>query len=362
VAIELTRLRVPMVSAHHSAVTSAELRDSVLVRVTAADGVEGLGECPTLAQAGYVTETTDAAWSALTGGLAASALAGSTSAVHAAPAASAALADALLDCDLRRRGVSLAAHLSDTVGCAARPSVNWTAVLASAGGDLDSLRAAAEQAVADGATMLKAKVDGREHLESTAAVLEHAGAAGVALDANGSLRDVDWAVVDELGLEYLEQPLPAGTPWPELAAAEAGCRTPLALDESLVSLDALADAIRARALSVANIKPARIGGVLAAGRAAAMCRGAGLACFVGGMFELGPGRATALAVAGLECCTLPTDLGPSRRYFTHDVAEPLETDTTGAVCVPNGIGCGRTLLEDRVEQYLVDRVVIGRAG
>ena len=356
------RVRVPLVSAHRSAVASEEFRDSILVCATARDGVQGLAECPTLQQAGYVTETTDAAWAALTGGLAASAVAGSTPAVQAAPAASAALADALLDCDLRRRGVSLAGHLAETVGCPALPSVQWTAVLASAGEGSDSLRIAAEQAVTDGATMLKAKVDGPEHLEETVSTLKQVGAAGVALDANGSLRGGDLALVDDLGLAYLEQPFPAGTPWPELAAAEATCRTPLALDESLVSLDSLADAVRAKALSVASIKPARMGGALAAARAAALCRRAGLDCFVGGMFELAPGRATALAVAGLECCTLPTDLGPSHRYFTHDVAEPLRTETSGAMRVPDGPGCGQTLLGERVDRYLVDRVVIGRSG
>jgi O-succinylbenzoate synthase len=94
-------------------------------------------------------------------------------------------------------------------------------------------------------------------------------------------------------------------------------------------------------MDVASVKPARIGGVLAAARAASRCAGAGVPCFVGGMFELGIGRAAALAVASLDACDLPTDLGPSHRYVADDVCEPLRTDGSGAVVVPSGAGFGR---------------------
>ena len=358
-AVDLMRVSVPMATGHHSAVASQVVRESVLVRVVGVDGAEGVAECPTLSQSGYVTESTDEAWAALTGGMAAAWLAGMTPPAHAAPAAAAAMSDAVLDLGLRRGGVSLHDHLAELVGTGVRRALRWTAVLAVGGGDPAALTAAGAAALGEGASMLKAKADGVMDLELKVAALRDCGAAAVAIDANGTLDEGDLHRIDGLGLSYVEQPLPAGLPWQRIAEAASGCSTPLALDESLVSPDSVADALRAGAMQVANIKPARVGGVVAAARCAALCAAAGVECFVGGMFELGLGRAAAVSVAALESFTMPTDLAPSHRYFATDICDPIGTDAGGMVEVPHGPGCGRELRGDRVEQFVVDRVRIG---
>lgn len=348
--------------AHRSAVADQDMRESILLRVRSVDGEVGSAECPTLSGDGYVTESTASAWAALTGELAHAVLAGTLPRSHAAPAASAALADATLDMDLRRAGVPLARHLAELTELPVRSSVPWTAVLAggtAVGTDDGGLASSAAAAVEAGASMVKVKLNGRSGADRIVGALREAVEVSVALDANGTLVADDLAGIDDLGLAYLEQPLPPGTAWSALSEAAAGCETPICLDESLVSLDALADALREGALDAANIKPARIGGVVAAARAVALCARAGVESFVGGMFELGLGRATALGVASLGGCTLPTDLGPSNRYFDLDVTHPMELDGEGQVVIPNGIGCGRSLIQDQVDRWLVDRVVVG---
>jgi O-succinylbenzoate synthase len=80
------------------------------------------------------------------------------------------------------------------------------------------------------------------------------------------------------------------------------------------------------------------------------------------MFELGIGRAHAAAVAALDGCTLPSDLGPSRAYVDVDVCEPIVVDGAGRLVVPSGPGCGRVPDEDALAAFAVDEVVLGDVG
>ena len=344
--VELWRVRAPLRRPHRSARSDQSWRESILVGWHDASGVVGWGECPTLA-GGYVTEPTDVAWTALVSDLVPAALSGRSPGLSVAPAASASVLDAALDARLRAGSTPLASHLADRQGCAHREAVAWCAVLADVDASASELAEAARAAVAQGASMVKVKLASaaRERLMAVCSAVE----VPVAADANGSLGAPDLAAIDDLGLAYLEQPLAPTLTWEEWASARASLRTPLALDESLPSLDALRSALLAGALDVVSVKPARLGGWAAAAEAAALARRHGAACFVGGMFELGVGRAGALCVASLELFGLPCDLGPSSRYVEPDVCEPLVTDADGRMAVPGGPGLGRTPEPERLE-------------
>jgi O-succinylbenzoate synthase len=163
----------------------------------------------------------------------------------------------------------------------------------------------------------------------------------IAADANGSFRSphelTRW--LDGLGLQYIEQPFA-----PNALAAHAALRaqvsTPVALDESVASVDDLHAALDAGALQVLSLKPARVGGVEAARRMLDVAADHGLDVFVGGMLETGIGRATAVTLAACDGVSLPTDLGPSSRYFDRDICEPIEL-VAGRLPVPSGPGIGR---------------------
>lgn len=362
VSVELLRVSVPLRSVHRSANVVSEARESIIVRVVDASGSTGISECPTLGVPGYVTETTDEAWQALGSQLAPTWLAGHRVPAPGVPAAGAAMADASLDARLRRQGVSLADHLLAITG-AEEPSdtsraLQWCAVIADVAISPAAATRAARAAMDAGASMLKFKFVDPLRLREVVAAVRGVTDLRVAADANGSLTPEAAREVDDLGLFYLEQPLPDATPWSELADLVGELATPVCVDESLRSPDALADAIATGALDVASIKGPRMGGVLNAATAVRLCAARGIGCFVGGMFELGIGRAAALSVAALPGCTVPTDVGPSARYFDHDLCDPLVTDETGRVAVPLGAGIGRTLHEEALEEYLVDRLLL----
>lgn len=354
--LRLLRVHVPLVRPHRSAHGEERVRDVILVEWTRADGVSGWGECPTLSDPGYVTGTTEQAWQSLSAQLAPAALSGGTALVAGAMAAAGALADAGLDAGLRAAGASLAAHLG-----AVRPSVPRCVVLADVGGDLDDLGRRARRAVDGGARMVKVKIAPGHDVAPLMAVRAQVGATRVAADANGSYRDVaELADVDALGLAYLEQPFAPGSTWEELADRHRSLRTPVALDESLTSPDAVRDAIVARALDIVSVKPARLGGVAAAAAVVGLAAESGNAAFVGGMLELGVGRAGAAAVAALAGCSLPTDLGPSGSYVEVDLGDPVVLDPRGDLVVPTGPGNGRPPRVERLAEVVVDEVVLGR--
>ena len=355
-ALRLVRVRVPLRTAHRSAHGTDAVRDSVLVCWTRPDGVEGWGECPTLAAPGYTTGTTDRAWSGLVGELGPAAVMQGTWSANGLVAASAALSDAGLDASLRATGVSLVEHL----GGVRRP-LPTCAVVAGVGGPPGEAVAAAARAAADGAAMVKVKVVPDSAAEVLRAVQEAVPGLPVAADANGSFVDgAALAELDGLGLAYLEQPLAAGTTWDDYAALCDALVTPVALDESLTSADAVRSATGAGAADVVSIKPARMGGVAAAALAVSAAAAHGVPAFVGGMFELGIGRAAAAAVATLAGCTLPTDLGPSERYVEVDVCAPVVTDGGGRLLVPDGAGIGRVPGAELLARFAVEEVVLGR--
>ena len=66
-------------------------------------------------------------------------------------------------------------------------------------------------------------------------------------------------------------------------------RTPVCLDESVVSAASAADAIRRGACSIVNIKAGRVGGYLEAARVHAVCQALGVPVWCGGMLETGAG-------------------------------------------------------------------------
>ncbi len=354
--LRLVRVRVPLLRPHRSAHGEERERDVVLVEWTRPDGVVGWGECPTLSDEGYVTGSTERAWQLLVTELAPAAIGGGAALVAGAMAAVGALSDARLDASLRAGGIALSDHLG-----APRRTLPRCVVLADVGGDLDELARRTQRAVDAGADLLKVKIAPGADRAPLAVVREHARGVPVAADANGSYREAgELAEIDALGLAYLEQPFPPGSSWSELADLHVALRTPVALDESLASPDAVRSALAAGAVDVVSVKPARLGGIEAAAAVVRLVAESGRPAFVGGMLELGIGRAGASAVAAMAGCTLPTDLGPSSAYVDQDVCEPVVLDPLGQLVVPHGAGSGRTPDPERLAQVTVDEVVLGR--
>ena len=370
--IRFLRVNLPLLHQHSAAHGTEQIRDVILVSWKLSDGTVGWGECPTLSSDGYVTESTQRAWVGLTTQLGPAVLrsglaTATNSAVSAGLIASAAaLADASLDARLRSEGRSLLEELlslSSSPPTGERPiakqALSRCVVIADLGASPRKLAELASEAAEGGAAMVKIKIAPGHDVEQLLAVRAAIGDLPLAADANGSYAGLsEILAVDALGLDFLEQPFPAGLPWEELARLRSSMRTPLALDESLSSIEAVKSAVLAEAVDVVSVKPARLGGMRAAALAVETASSAGLGVFVGGMLELGIGRAGAAAVAALPGCNLPTDLGPSQQYVERDICDPICVNSDGELILPTGPGNGRVPHEEQLQQFCVDEVLL----
>jgi len=183
-------------------------------------------------------------------------------------------------------------------------------------------------------------------------------------DANSAYRIVDFDHIvewDQFKMTMIEQPL-----WYDdfyfHSMLQKRLETAICLDESIHNRrDALA-AIDMESCRMLNIKVGRVGGfseAIAVHNAAAE---RGIPVWCGGMLETGIGRAHNIALSSLENFSLPGDVSASARYWAEDIIEPEVTvSAKGEIEVPQGIGCGYSVLRDRIEALTVRRQTL-RAG
>ncbi|MFL5947093.1 MAG: dipeptide epimerase [Gaiellaceae bacterium] len=176
------------------------------------------------------------------------------------------------------------------------PPTSWTVWL----GDPDDMARRAENAL-DRFRRLKLKLGGGDGLdvERVHAVRAVAGDLPLQVDVNEawSLEEALESVpaLAELGVEYCEQPLPAGDPGgPELKQHSP---IPIYVDEDCHTLgDVAACAERAHGI---NVKLAKSGGIREAVRMVHAARALGLGCMLGCMIESGLGISAGAQIASL---------------------------------------------------------------
>jgi O-succinylbenzoate synthase len=257
--------------------------------------------------------------------------------------AKAALETAVLDAELRASSTSLASHLGATrTRVPAGVAVGITE-------PLPDLLALVAGYVALGYGRVKLKIEPGRDVKVVAAVREAFPDLPLQVDANAAYgaRDLDTLVaLDPFDLLLVEQPFAADD---LLLHAELArrARTPVCLDESIVSAASAQTAIALGACSVVNVKAPRVGGYLEARRVHDVCVAAGVPVWCGGMLETGIGRAANLALAALPGFTLTGDLSASSRYYERDLTEPFVLDA-GTLAVPDAPGIGVTPLPDVV--------------
>ena len=329
------------------------------MRAVLADGAEGWGECSALREPTYSAETSDGALEVVRRHLGPLVLSGEPlDAVRGHPMAKAAVELALLDATLRRGGTNLAAHIGATatevpcgaaVGLPPAGAPDPQAWLLSEVGPL----------LAAGYRRIKLKVQPGWDLQPAAAVRAAWPDLALQVDANGSYAALGveraaaaLGALDALGLLLVEQPLADDDLVGHAALAER-IATPVCLDEAVVSLASLDAALALHACTVVNLKVGRVGGVAEALRIHDRCRAAGVGLWVGGMYDLGIGRAVLAAFAALPGCTHVGDTSGSARWFPEDVTEPLVPTAEGMLPVPSGPGIGVTPIPDVLARLTV---------
>lgn len=164
---------------------------------------------------------------------------------------------------------------------------------------------AAQQAVEAGFATLKLKAGAERETEVLVERVRAIRAAvgpdvRLRLDVNGAW-DLETATerltaIARYDLEYVEQPLSGDDATP-LAELRRRVRVPIAADESCTSVRAARELLDGEAVDVLVVKPARVGGRVAAAEIAEMAMDRGVPVVVSTLFETGIGIAAALAVA-----------------------------------------------------------------
>lgn len=343
--VELRRIRLPLVTPFRTSFGVETERDVLLVRVTTPDA-QGWGECVAGSEPLYSSEHVDGAQLVArehllprlfaVGDLAAAGVAGALAPVKGHQMAKAALEMAVLDAELRAAGVSFGAHLGavrEAVDCGVSVGIFPT---------IPEMLDQVAGYLAAGYKRVKLKIEPGWDVAPLRAVRERFGDdLLLQVDANTAYTLADaphLALLDDLGLLLIEQPL-AEDDIPGHAELAKVVKTPICLDESIVSARSAEYAIAIGACSIINIKAGRVGGYLEARRVHDVCVERRVPVWCGGMLETGIGRAANVALAALPGFTLPGDTSASDRYFDRDITEPFVLHE-GMLSVPTAPGLG----------------------
>ncbi len=362
---ELRVLHLPLVAPFTTSFGTETVREAIVVRAMTSGG-DGWGEIVTSAAPLYSSEYTQSAWDVALRWLAPALLdRGRLAPEEVAEVlrpfvghrmVKAGLELAVLDAALRSENRALGEYLG-----AVRDRVP-SGVSVGIQRDPDALVDAVGGYLDEGYVRIKIKIKPGRDIADTAAVRDAFGGIMLQVDANSAytLADADTlAELDRFDLLLIEQPLQEDD-LVDHAALARRLRTPVCLDESIVSAKAATDALALGSASVINIKAGRVGGYLEAVAIHDLCRDAGIPVWCGGMLETGIGRAANAALAALPGFTLPGDVSASSRFYTRDIVTEPAVLEAGHVRVPTGHGLGVDIDPIALEEFTVVRETLTR--
>jgi muconate cycloisomerase len=363
-SVRSTIVDVPTVRRHQLSSLTVTAQSSVIVEVRLANGVEGVGEAATLGGPRWSEEsvesikaTIDTYLAPALDGLAAdrfeTAAAHMDAAARRNNAAKAAVETALFDAVGKTLGLPAVLLL----GGAVRECfpVRWTLASGDPGQEIEE---GEEKIAARLHDTFKVKIGAQSphadlaRLRRLASALE--GRASLIADANQAWDETTalrcLPVLAELGVQLLEQPLPA---WnvPGMARVRNRSAVPLMADECVFSTHDMLAVASAAAADVVSLKLVKHGGLANMRKVAAIAEAAGIGLYGGCLLETSIGAAAHLQVfAGLR------ELGWGCEHFgpqilTDDlVTEPLRFEDF-RVHLPQGPGIGVTLDKDKLRRY-----------
>jgi O-succinylbenzoate synthase len=356
-SITLHHIRMPLVSAFETSFGRQTERECILVALQA-DGQEGYGECVADRSPGYSYETTGTALHVLKDFITplilgqdvedAQGFQRRVEGIRGHHLAKAGVEMALWDLLGKRAGSSLRQLFGGErervqVGVSIGIQESVSRLLQTVGSYL-----------ADGYGRVKLKIKPGRDLEETSAVRNAFPKLLLQVDAN-SAYTLETArsllPLDALDLLLIEQPLFEDDIW-DHHKLQAEFRTPICLDESIVSLRHARYALEMQACRIINIKAGRVGGLSQAIAIHDLCRLNQIPVWCGGMLETGVGRASNLALASLPGFSLPGDISASDRYYERDITDQrftLNPDST--IDVPSGPGLGVTIDESALKKF-----------
>lgn len=356
-SIRLHWVRVPLHEAFRISSGEVSIKEAILIELTA-NGETGWGEASPMPGAFYSAETPESTWEFLRSCLVPGFLESPELEPRAAslklekyagePFAKAGLEGAVWDLAARLESRPLWALL----GSEKRRIESGAAIGLMP--DVSELLSRVVRFLREGYRRIKIKIEPGHDVEPVRAIRKRFGDIPLMVDANASYRLEHLATfeeLDRLGLVMIEQPL-AREAVAEHAELQRRLQTPLCLDESADSLEAIRAIIELGAARILNLKVQRMGGIWPARRAHDLALSAHIPCWLGTMPELGVASAQGLHLGTLPNFQFPSDVEASARWYVEDVISPLiEVSPDGAIDLPEGPGMGYIVDIEKVARY-----------
>jgi O-succinylbenzoate synthase len=343
--IELSTIHLPLVRPFRTSFGTQTSREVLMVKVTNENGTIGWAECVAMSEPLYSPEYVIGCLDLMKRFLIPALRAKDSITAEEVPVvlkpflggqmAKAALETAILDAQLKNQGISLAKYLGATktkVECGVSVGI---------ANNLDALVEEVKSYVDAGYRRIKLKIEPGWDYEAVKKIRDLYPDMPLQVDANQAYSRNDGkllAKLDEFNLLLIEQPLDEHDILGHALLAKE-VKTPICLDESIISLQSAEDALALEATTIVNIKPGRVGGYIESKKIHDLCVKNNIPVWCGGMLETGIGRAANLALAALPGFTLPGDTSASARYFKQDITKPFVMDE-GYLTVPTGPGIG----------------------
>jgi O-succinylbenzoate synthase len=364
---DLIVVRMALVRSFETSAARRSDLEHILVKLYA-DGLVGWGECASPVDPYYCEETTETAWHILKDFVVPAVLGRPFASIAQLRAmygkvkrnnfAKAGLEMAAWDLLARAAGQPLHALLGGT-----RTDI-LSGVSLGIESDMGRLFALIDQYLAEGYRRIKLKIGPGKDVEYLRQVRARYPDTPLMADANSAYRVADLPILqqlDELDLMMIEQPL-AHDDIVDHAQLQRALKTPICLDESILTVDDARKALDLGSGRIINIKVSRLGGLDEARKVHDLCRERGVPVWCGGMHEYGIGRAANVAICSLPGFVLPGDVSGSDKYYAEDLVDPPILATNGAIAVPDGPGLGWTPNEERIRRRRVRALTLEAAG
>ncbi len=356
-SLTLHHLSMPLVAPFETSFGRETNRQCILIELRA-NGLTGYGECVASREPGYNYETTGTAWHIIKDFLAPLILGKDVldaedfqqrvERIRGHHLAKAGVEMALWDLLGKRDGKSLREMLG---GVREKVEVGVSIGIQES---ISGLVRSVESYLAQGYRRVKIKIKPGRDVEETRAVRRAFPDLRLQVDANSAYTLETASALqplDDLNLLLIEQPLFEDDIW-DHRTLQAKFKTPICLDESVISPRHARYALEMEACRIINIKPARVGGLSRAIVIHDFCRARNVPVWCGGMLETGVGRAANLALASLPGFVLPGDISASDRYYHRDITnERFRLNDDSTIDVPNAPGLGVTLDREALKQF-----------
>lgn len=363
-SITLHHISMPLVAPFETSFGRETDRQCIIVTLQA-EGLTGYGECVASREPGYNYETSITAWHILKDFIAPLILGQEVKHAHdfqkrvegirGHHLAKAGMEMALWDLLGKRDGKSLREMFEGTR--------NKVEVGVSIGiqESASALVRTIESYLQQGYARVKIKIKPGREVEETVAVRKAYPNLRLQVDANSAYTLETAQVlkaIDNLDLLLIEQPLFEDDIW-DHRRLQSEFKTPICLDESVVTPRHARYALEMKACKIINIKPARLGGLSQGIAVHDLCNTQNAPVWCGGMLETGIGRASNLALAALPGFLLPGDISASDRYYQRDITNErfvLNADST--IDVPNAPGLGVTIDEEALKEFTLASIAL----